>query len=208
MTGHNLHPSIGASVSRRSECPGPPRSLNITVPKSIIRPRLFGFLLSFYLQLLAFPGENSSPKQACKQNNPIFLRPGFLAWGPWESMNSGYLTWMCLQNLSSDERAHSFPSGSERIQDAKTKQNPWYKPLLRGFMMHSYLFRKHPEQFWVRGIIAVSLLQATRSGGQAQEMIVTVNPKSGTNNTSVSLQKDGAEWGTWQMQLAWYNWLV
>lgn len=59
--------------------------------------------------------------------------------------------------------------------------------------MHSYLFRKHPEQFWVRGIIAVSLLQATRSGGQAQEMIVTVNPKSGTNNTSVGLQKDGAE---------------
>lgn len=156
-TGHNLHLSSGASVSRRrSECPGPPHGLNIIVPKSIIRPRLFGFLLSFYLQLLAFLEESSSPKQAYKQNNCIFLRPGFLAWGPWESTNSGYLTWKCLQNLSSDEKAHSFPSGSESIQDTKTKQNPWHEPLLRGFMMPSYHFWKPPEQFRVSEVTAVS----------------------------------------------------
>ena len=146
---------------------GPPYSLKVTVPKSIISLRLFGFLMSFYLQLLALPGESSSPKQACKQNNGIFLRPGFLAWGPWESMNSGYLTGMCLQNLSSDEKADSSPSGSERIQDTKAKQNPWYKPLLGRFMMHSYHSRKHPEQLWVT---AVSLLYAPRSsGGQVEK---------------------------------------
>lgn len=67
-------------VSRaKLECPGLTHALNIPIPESVVRLRLFGLLPSFYLQFLAFPGESSSPIQACKQNNSIYLKPGTLS---------------------------------------------------------------------------------------------------------------------------------
>lgn len=84
-----------------------PHGLNITVP-DLISAQAVPDSFSLVYKLLAFPGGNSSPKQACKQDIPCTaglgssLRPEVHElWIPYMNV---------FLNLSSDERNYGFPS--------------------------------------------------------------------------------------------------
>ena len=76
----------------------------------------------------------------------------------------------------------------------KQNKSPAINQYYRGFMIHSYHFRNHPEQFWGRGIRAISPLYATRTFGGPVKKIVTVNLKSGSS-TDKNISKFQRVWG-------------